>query len=217
MDNKEVLHEDMEKRRGIKGYFLLLKEYWVDIVKLNLLFVLAALPVITIPAAVTAMCRIVTAMLRDEKYSLVKDFFSCLKSELVPSLFIGIFVGAGMAVGIYGLIATRGAETLSTAAGNLTQAACILLFFCSLNAGIYAFPMKALLDLPAPVILKNSLLLLIIELKQNLAADLVFVLMSGLMVLGLPFDLPLFIMGFIALLSLTLSYITEHGIKACCL
>lgn len=217
MNNNTELPRDAADPQGFKGYFVLLKENWMDIIKLNLLFLVGCLAVISIPAAVTAMCRIVSSMLRREKYSLAKDFFSAMKAELFSSLLIGLFVGAGMAVGIYGVIATRGAETVSIAAGNLTQAGCILLFFCSLNVGIYAFPMNSLLELPAAVILKNSLLLLIIELKHNLAADLVFIILTGLTVLGLPFDLPLIVVGCFSLCCFTLSYITRHGIKACTL
>ena len=212
--------EDMNKREweqlgGVKGYVVLLRAFWVDLVKLNLLFLLGCLLLISIPASVTAMSKIIGAMIRKEEYSLMTDFFSVWKRELLSSLAIGVFVAIGFAVGIFGVVVARDTGLSSIAASNITQAICILLCLASLNIGVYAFPMKARLHLPVVVILRNSLLLLIAKFKQNFLADIVAVIFTGLIILGIPFDLPLFFVGFFSFTALTLCYITRSGIDVC--
>ena len=212
---KDILAYEEEELVGLQGYRLFLREYWMDLVKLNLLFVIGSLLIVTIPASVTAMCRIIAAMLHREKYALVRDFFSTWKKEFGPSLAIGIFTGLGMGIGIFGFLVAHEGGLIGDSAGNIARAVCVVLFFASLDVGIYAFPMKARLELGVAEILKNSILLLFIELKKNLLADVFVLVLMALLVLGFPFDLPLFFVGAVTILSFTVSYMTRSGLQAC--
>lgn len=212
---KDIHEYGVEELVGWKGYTLFLREYWMDLVKLNLLFLVGSLLIISIPASVTAMSRIVAAMLHREKYALVRDFFATWKKEFVSSLAIGVFTALGLGVGVFGFLVAHEGGLIGDSAGNIARAICVVLFFASLDVGIYAFPMKARLELGVAEILKNAILLLFVELKKNLLADVLVLVFAGLLVLGFPFDLPLFFVGVFSFLSFTLSYITRSGIDAC--
>ena len=58
------------RKRGFVGYMDMLWREFFELLKLNLLFVLSCVPIITIPAALTAMHRITSVMVRDENHFL---------------------------------------------------------------------------------------------------------------------------------------------------
>lgn len=52
-----------QEARGRLSAWRLFRLYWIELIKLNVLFLLLCLPVVTIPAAIAAMNRIVLDML----------------------------------------------------------------------------------------------------------------------------------------------------------
>jgi hypothetical protein len=59
---------------GLRLFAEIIAREWWDLVKLNLLFLAAALPLVTLPAAALAMTGIATAMVEDRNVWLWRDF-----------------------------------------------------------------------------------------------------------------------------------------------
>jgi uncharacterized membrane protein YesL len=90
--------KDAPKRTGLA---LIAETAWresVELMKLNLLFVLYALPIFTLPAAVAALMRVTLIMAEDRNVYLWADFHSAFRRHFVRSSLTGLFVA--MAIGI---------------------------------------------------------------------------------------------------------------------
>ena len=61
--------------REVSWFFKVLYENLFELVQLNFLWILSCLPLVTIPAACTAACRISLRMLQQEDYRLGKEFW----------------------------------------------------------------------------------------------------------------------------------------------
>lgn len=66
--------KDEPKPTGLRLFFSVLFREWKTLVKLNLIFLLCCIPVITIPAALCAMQHITLKMIQDEPFLLWTDF-----------------------------------------------------------------------------------------------------------------------------------------------
>ena len=82
------------RKRGFVGYMDMLWREFFELLKLNLLFVLSCVPIITIPAALTAMHRITSVMVRDENHFLWPDYWKAFRRDFWKSL------GGGAAIKI---------------------------------------------------------------------------------------------------------------------
>ena len=74
------------RKRGFVGYMDMLWREFFELLKLNLLFVLSCVPIITIPAALTAMHRITSVMVRDENHFLWPDYWKAFRRDFWKSL-----------------------------------------------------------------------------------------------------------------------------------
>lgn len=86
------------RKRGFVGYMDMLWREFFELLKLNLLFVLSCVPIITIPAALTAMHRITSVMVRDENHFLWPDYWKAFRRDFWKSLGGGAAIAAVMAL-----------------------------------------------------------------------------------------------------------------------
>ena len=82
--------KDAKKKRGVVGYLEILWREFFTLVGLNLLFIVTCLPVITIPASITAMSQITVTMVRDKNHFLFADYFRAFKRDFWRSLVAGL-------------------------------------------------------------------------------------------------------------------------------
>ncbi len=87
-------------RTGAALFVEILAREWWELFKLNLLMVLFALPVVTIPAMLAATTRITTTMIRDENHYLWRDFQESFRKEFWRATLVGWAFGAAVALGI---------------------------------------------------------------------------------------------------------------------
>ena len=87
-------------RTGAALFVEILAREWWELFKLNLLMVLFALPVVTIPAMLAATTRITTTMIRDENHYLWRDFLESFRREFWRATIVGSAFGAAVALGI---------------------------------------------------------------------------------------------------------------------
>ena len=190
------------RKRGFVGYMDMLWREFFELLKLNLLFVLSCVPIITIPAALTAMHRITSVMVRDENHFLWPDYWKAFRRDFWKGLGGGAAIAAVMALFV-----------LSTVFVLLAGfAACVVLL--TLCVSFYFFPMLAMVDLPLGALLKNSMALVFGNIGKTLLALLLFALLIGLGVGLLPYSFifaALIMFSFVA--SIT-TYLTYPAIEA---
>jgi len=130
--------------------------------------VLVLLTLLTMPAAITAMNRITTTMVRDENFFLWPDFWKAWKNNFGKSLAGGMIFS--VALGLFLLAAyvyyqIFGSNSLFMV---IIGAFSACLFIITLMAGFYFWPMLSYVDLPLKALLKNSLILVLGCWKRSL-------------------------------------------------
>lgn len=98
-DVKEI-DRNAPPRTGAALFVEIVAREWWELFKLNLLMVLFALPVVTIPAMLAAATRITTTMIRDENHYLWRDFFETFRLDFWRATFVGWAFGAAIALGL---------------------------------------------------------------------------------------------------------------------
>ena len=163
----------------IKVLTTLWREFW-NLIKLNLLFLLSCIPIVTIPAAVTAMSRITATMVRDENFFLWSDYWKAFKRDFLRSLLVGFAIVALIAVFTISVIFYYNLAGAMDKLFLLLAAFSICLVIITLVAACYFFPMLALVDLPVKALVVNSLVMVFGCFKRSLLALISFVIFVGL-------------------------------------
>ena len=150
--------------RGVRRFaFLLLTHLW-KLVTLNLLFLAFCLPVLTIPAALCGMNRVLIELVREGHCFLWSDFIREFKAELFKSLPFGFLCAFLLFDSWYLFCISTG--------GNFINMLTLATGFFFLGFGVlfcgYAFVLLAALPLRNRDILKNALILMATEWKTNL-------------------------------------------------
>lgn len=183
--------------------YLLANFFW-RLIGLNLLFLLACLPIVTIPAALSAMNRYLALMVRDGFGFSYGDFWKEYRAQLLKSLPQGLLFGLSLSAGIY--LLSMAPQLPDEGQGVFTGAVGALLLSCTWLIGSYAFVLQAMLALPNRYILKNAALLLPCDWKAA-AVVLGAGILSALLVSALfPYSLFLLILCGFSLLHLVLCW-----------
>ena len=72
-------------KKGIKRYLFISYTYFWKLCRLNLLFILFCLPIVTIPPSLAAMSRVLLKMAREGNTFIFSDFFAEFKSSFFKS------------------------------------------------------------------------------------------------------------------------------------
>ena len=191
-----------------------LKGYWVDLVKLNLIFVVLCLPVVTIPGALCALCRGIYRMQQGEDVRVFRDFLRDLRRDGIRALAPGGVTILGLVGAVGGLWYCAG----HLAAGGVALpllVALLLLLYASFSVGMYTIPMTAILELPMEAIFKNGCILALLRLKHNVLAFVLVLLLTGFVVLTSPFTFPLVLCTHVSLCALISMSCARDGLARC--
>lgn len=167
----------------VKVLTTLWREFW-NLMKLNWIFILSCIPIVTIPAAITAMSRITCTMVRDENFFLWNDYWKAFKRDFWRSMLVGfgalalIVVFSISLIFYYNLAGTVDKLFLLLAGFSICLILTVSLGCC------YFFPMLALIDLPVKNLVVNSLVMVFGCFKRSLLA-----LVSVVIFLGVGFAL----------------------------
>ena len=193
------------KKKGMALFFeIFWREFWA-LLKLNMLFLLFCLPVVTIPAAITAMNGITLAMVRDENHFLFADFFRVFKREFGRSLAAGWICLLGMAAtgfGVYFYSAMQDMGWFRLIPAALGAVGFLLLYIMT----FYVFPQLAVLDISVKNVLKNAFYLAFVCIRHSIV---VFLATGLLLLLGfglLPYSIPTVAMLIFAFNSLIVCF-----------
>ena len=145
------------RKRGFVGYMDMLWREFFELLKLNLLFVLSCVPIITIPAALTAMHRITSVMVRDENHFLWPDYWKAFRRDFWKSLGGGAAIAAVMALFVLSTVFYYNLMQVNKVFVLLAGfAACVVLL--TLCVSFYFFPMLAMVDLPLGALLMSIMI-----------------------------------------------------------
>lgn len=191
MEKKQT--NGLPAKSGPRLFFRNAGHYFMPLVTLNLLFFACALPLVTAGPALAALNR-VCCQLADGQRLLypVGDFFQAFRKNLRQGLAAGLLWAAFTGICLYAY------RALSLTGGAPVPAYILLgLSWLLFNmAYVYVFPQIAMIKLPIGAILRNSVFLMLLDLKRALAA----VLAVTAALAGPLFLLPGSIVFFVAIL-----------------
>ena len=200
------------EKKGISLFFyLLLNKFW-DILKLNMVFILYSIPIITIAPAFGAMTSITMSMVQNKHVFIFSDFHEAFKLNWKQSLACGI-INTIMLV----LLSTSILFYFKLSQNNtnlyIILFLCIFITMLFLLASLYIYPLISAVSLSLKDILKNSFLLSIVCFKNTLIGALACGIILGLNIFFFPLTVPLFLFLTFSLLSFISSFTTWGGIK----
>ena len=159
-----VLGNDREKPvpEDITGkFFYYLRYHYVQLLGVNVLFVLCCLPIITIPAACCGLSAVMTRLVRDEAVSVWHTFFREFKSDFGKRLILW-FLMAIVPFSLAFYTTWFGWDR----DGTVTRLVCLVVVFLVQR---YWYTCMALIEETPWTNLKNAVLLVAVEWKQTLS------------------------------------------------
>ena len=149
---------------GAKRFWFLFATHFGKLIRLNLLFLAFCAPIITIPAALCGMNRVLIKLVRDGHCYLWSDFIGEFKASFWKSLPFGALCAFLTLDAIFAL--TMSAEDPSFSM-ILTAAGLLLYAITALFSG-YVFVLLPALSLKNRHIARNAFILMMSEWKTNL-------------------------------------------------
>ena len=182
-------NNDKEKetpKGGAKRVGYVLWNYAGRLVAANLLFLICCIPVVTIPAALSALNRYISAIYRVGYGFSLEDYWKEFKSDIVKNLPAGVLTGA---LGFYSyyLLSLAGNFGNGTTHDVLIGCGLGVMIFAIL-IGAYYFTMSAMLDLSVGALLKNTFLIIVLEWKQSILIVVTVMIASGILLALAPYS-----------------------------
>ncbi len=157
------------KKTGLALFSQIFAREWWEMVKLNILFILAALLIIPLPAALAATAFVCVAFVEDRNTYLLRDFVEALRRYFWPATTWGLLFAAAIGLGGYAV-----ATYASAARENLLMAAPLALaLVVTVFLGVMACHLLVLMvmrDLPAKTLVRLAAIASIIRPLPVLAA-----------------------------------------------
>ena len=179
---------------------------WQELIQLNLWFLLTCLPIITIPAARTAMAKVSLLILLDRPCAVRRDYFSAFRSDFPDALKAGLLFLAGKLICLYGLF-FYGQLTGRYPAVWVILLLLVLGFLFLLLAEVNLYPELASIQVPVTVAVKNAFLLTCLRPAASLFAVLARAVVLLIFLLLIPVA---------PLVFLTFLFFLPGLITACC-
>lgn len=179
------IEKDAPSKTGLALFFeILVREFW-QLLKLNLLFVICALPLVTFGAARAALSRCTMNMVRDVPNDVWDDFRQELKKDFSRNTALGLLelFALGMLMLLLSLPGVRGNTAVCVVLLALTAIVVLVLG--------YLWPMVVAVDVPLRAAIKNAAVLALAFPQHSLPALVVALLLYGLSFWLFPLSLPL--------------------------
>jgi len=210
--NKEGsgIQKNAPHKEGLELFFDIFKREFTSLIKLNLLFIVSCIPIITIGPAIGAMTSVTVRMVQDMPSDLYYDFKEAFKKNWKSSFVSGILGIIVMLVLGWSLAFCMRSEGLIL---NIMISVIFVIIVILGISSMYIYPMIVRVDLPLRIILKNAFLLGISSVKHSLPTFLLCsVLLEG-SVLFVPFTLPVIFLFLFSFISFISSFCAWSGIK----
>ena len=199
------ISKDAPPKKGIALFFeILVREFW-QLIKLNLIFILACIPIVTIGAAVSGLSKSTTKMVRDVPNDVWDDFKDGFKENLRQTFLPGIIVLLLFVGSFLGLILYREQPFLQTAS------LIVLLLMTSIS--IHFLPMFTSTTVSARESVRNACLLSILRFYLTIPTALFCIFYIEAQLLLLPFSIPFTIFLGFSIPSFVASFTAWGGIR----
>ncbi len=200
-EGKGVTKADVMAESPIKRFFTeLLHRFW-QLVLLNVIYVIACIPIITIGPATAAMNYVCRNFSQAKPVSFFTDFIEKCKEHFKQGLIVSIIqVALGALLTASFLSWTSESFHVPTA---LRTAAVIVIFlfgYLLVFGSFFIYPMMVSFDLKIKQLIRNSVILALTQLWRNIVIFLVFAVMAILTFLFWPMSLPVPLFIFFTLL-----------------
>ncbi len=166
------------------------------LLRLNVMFLVFCIPVLTAPAALSAMTKVLMNIVRNKDSSLLSDFLRAFKESFLKSLAAGLIMGAFMAAVFFAGYSVY--TSFGGFIGYLGIALIIVLGAFVYFALCYLFPLIVTVDISLKQCVWNSFALALTELRRNLLLLMPLALVAACALLY-PVSLPLLIFIMFAL------------------
>jgi len=182
---------------GWRRFFFVLGTHFWKLISLNLLFLAFSIPVITIPAALCGLNRVLIKLYRDGNCFVWTEFYKEFRANVWKALPFG-FIGAVCLFASYYFlsygtsVSSGGVEVITTSLGIM------LLVFIVLFLN-YVFVFLPVLDLKNKQITRNAFIFLITEWKTNLV-------ILGIVTITAVFSITLFPLSLFTLALFSVSF-----------
>lgn len=146
---------------GWARIWLVVKEHWLKLIGLNVLYVLCCLPVITIPAATCGLHRVILNWVRETSFEeMVPAFFREFRQNFVKRAIFGLlFLIAPFSLSCYPML-------LGSQGGATAVFAIAMILYFSISK--YFYPLLVLLDVTVWQNFKNACIMAVLEWRTTL-------------------------------------------------
>ena len=182
------ISKDTPEKTGFALFLETLIRELGSLIKLNFLFLLFSIPIITIPASFAALTNVSMKIARQQHVFVFSDFKESFKKNWKQSSLLGIFF-----LLLFSLV-TISLIFYSNALPNnnflyVPLFICIFINLLLLFSFIYSFPLLTTVKLSLKDTLKNSFLLIIISLKNTLIAIVFTIIIFSVSIFLFPFTI----------------------------
>lgn len=197
---------------GFKHMFKTLWQCVFPLMRLNLCFLLFCLPVLTIPAAVTALHAGCVDLIRGERIKVFRLFLNAIKKHFFSSWTVILIICVPCALSIFNawFYFSRVIEQKLLLIPGLVMSAIAVILLLMLP---YAVTMLARVDLNIRKTIKNAFLLTFLNLPFSVCSSLLILLILVLSVLYWIYALPLTVTITLALCSYLGVYFSLYGLQ----
>ena len=203
---RQIKREELLQKKLALFFYTVRWEYR-DLLVLNVLFVAFCIPIVTIPAAMTAMSKVMMRMLMDKTTYVFVDFLAAFKKEWKRATVAGLI--------LFPLLLTTGFGVYYyfVTADFLLMIIPSVFFVMLFMAGFYLFPMIGMIDIGLKSAIKNAFLLVFLRLSQNILAFGLIMIITLFVLTNLPYTIPVLMIGFFALVGLIIVYCAYTGLR----
>ena len=199
------IDKNTPQKKGLVLFFeILVREFW-QLIKLNLIFIISCIPIVTIGAALAGLSKSTTKMARDIPNDVWDDFKTGFKENWKPATACGalgivFFVGS-----ICGFFLYAGHAVLQT----LSMIALVLIG----SIWVYIYPMMTSTTLSLPQTIQNAILLSIALFYYSIPAAIWWLAYLIAQFLLLPLAVPFTLFFGFSIPSLIASFAAWAGIR----
>lgn len=159
---------------GIQYFFYLLYTYFWKVVALSIVLALFSIPIITLPAALTAANRVFTKLIRHGFALFWEEFWAEFKRSFGKALHLSLYYVIALGFSYY--LGSLSLSNENNVFGMLLGIVGVLIALCACICGGCAFVLLAVQDLPVRQIRKNAWLLSLLCWKTSAKIAALFLL-----------------------------------------
>jgi uncharacterized membrane protein YesL len=201
---KGVKKETVEKKRFFQFFDIFFRKF-TQLIKLNLLYLLFCIPIVTVGPATAALMKICLCYTQGKPVFLFSDFWDAFKSNFKQGFFAGI-LSILIAYVLYKSLLFHYAQTFLNGLYWIPLILTILLAVVFIFASCYVYIMMVSINVSFFALIKNSVLMAVIGAKSNW-----FTMFFGALVLlpsllFFPFSIPVLLLLTFSLTGLIIAF-----------